>query len=373
MPAHTLFECNGGQLDLRRFPEPRDYSLQAFNAADAYILDHIQSMNLKKGPIWVLNDAFGALSLAHSSLGSVWIGQSWSAREALHRNAKINGIAEVKTFWIDESDWGEAPSAVVMQIPKDLDLLQWQLRLLMERIPAGIPIVAGGMTRNIHTSTIKIFESYMTDVQSTIAIKKARLILATSKKPEKEELFKPQSYVDKATGLEIISYPGIFSADHPDSGSVLLTQKLPIFAPGTQVLDVGCGNGYLMTMTAYQSPGVIVSGTDDHILALRSAQATLERNGFEGDLYHGHAVADIEEESVDVVVCNPPFHQDHARLDQIAFDMFAGSKKVLRTGGQLWVVGNRNLGYHIPLSRLFGKVEAVGSDPKYTVFKCTKR
>jgi 16S rRNA (guanine1207-N2)-methyltransferase len=373
MPVQTLFEYQYGRLDLRRYPEPRDYSLQAFNAADAYLLDHFGSLGINEGPIWILNDTFGALSLATARLGSVWIGQSWTAREAMKRNAAFNELPEPASYWIDEPDWAKAPKAVLMQIPKDLDLLKWQLNLLMERLPEGIPVMAGGMTRNIHMNTIRLFESLMPDTHTTIAVKKARLILATSTKKGVKKESNSTSYVDPQTGLKILSYPGVFSADHPDPGSVLLTQKLPIFPPGTRVLDLGCGNGFIMASIAHHSPGVIGTGCDDTILALKSTRATLDVNGFEGDLRHGHATADLEAESMDVVVCNPPFHQDHARLDQIAFDMFAGSKKVLRSGGQLWVVGNRNLGYHIPLSRLFGKVEAVGSDPRYTVFRCTKR
>jgi len=372
MPVQTLFEFPNGCLDLRRYPEPRDFSLQAFNAADTYLLDHFQSLEIQKGPIWILNDAFGALSLALAHAGSVWIGQSWTAREAMKRNSAFNDHPEPESYWIDDEDWGKAPTAVIMHIPKDLDLLQWQLYLLMERLPEGVPIIAGGMTRYIHMNTIKHFESVMPDTRTSIAIKKARLILASSKKKTTGVGLKLESYLDPTTGCTIISYPGIFSADHPDPASVLLTQKLPGFAPETSVLDVGCGNGYIMTTIAHQSPGVIIHGCDDTILALKSSRATLDANGFEAELRHGHAVADYEMESMDAIVCNPPFHQDHARLDQIAYDMFAGSKKVLRPGGCLWVVGNRNLGYHIPLSRLFGKIETVGSDPKYTVFKCTK-
>jgi 23S rRNA (guanine1835-N2)-methyltransferase len=373
MPVQTLFQYQGGQLDLRRFPEPRDYSLQAFNAADSYLLDHFYTLGIKKGPIWILNDAFGALSLALSSLGSVWIAQSWTAKEAMIRNAAFNGLMEPSSFWVTDEDWGTAPTAVLMHIPKDLDLLHWQLSLLMERLPDGVPVLAGGMTRNIHTNTIKLFEGLMPDTRTTIAVKKARLILASSKHTEQIASPKITSYVDTTTGRTVTSYPGIFSADHPDPGSVLLCQKLPVFEPGTRVLDIGCGNGYIMATVGFQSPGVVLSGCDDTILAIRSSRATLDANGFDGDLRHGHATADFEAESMDAVVCNPPFHQDHARLDQIAYDMFAGAKKVLRSGGHLWVVGNRNLGYHIPLSRLFGKVDAIGADPRYTVFKCTKR
>ena len=39
--------------------------------------------------------------------------------------------------------------------------------------------------------------------------------------------------------------------------------------------------------------------------------------------------------------------------------MFRESKQVLRRGGELWVIGNRHLGYHIQLKKLFGNCEVV--------------
>jgi 16S rRNA (guanine1207-N2)-methyltransferase len=107
-------------------------------------------------------------------------------------------------------------------------------------------------------------------------------------------------------------------------------------------------------------------------MAVSSTVQTLENNGLSGDIRHGHATADFEEQTMDVVLCNPPFHQGHSRHDQIAWDMFTGAKKVLKPDGVFYVVGNRNLGYHIQLGRLFRSVIVQASDKTYTVFRCKK-
>ena len=77
--------------------------------------------------------------------------------------------------------------------------------------------------------------------------------------------------------------------------------------------------------------------------------------------------------SVDLVLNNPPFHSHQATTDATAQRMFADARRALRPGGELWVVGNRHLGYHVTLRRLFGNSRLVASDPKFVVLKAVKR
>ncbi|MGW2139149.1 methyltransferase, partial [Streptomyces sp. NPDC001773] len=56
-----------------------------------------------------------------------------------------------------------------------------------------------------------------------------------------------------------------------------------------------------------------------------------------------------------------------------AFTMFHGARTALRQGGELWVVGNRHLGYHTQLRRTFGNCTTVAGDPKFVVLRAVKR
>ena len=49
--------------------------------------------------------------------------------------------------------------------------------------------------------------------------------------------------------------------------------------------------------------------------------------------------------------------------------MFRHSARVLRDGGELWVVGNRHLDYHLKLRRWFSSVEVVASNKKFVVLR----
>ena len=74
----------------------------------------------------------------------------------------------------------------------------------------------------------------------------------------------------------------------------------------------------------------------------------------------------------DVIVCNPPFHQRGALTDAVAWQLFLDARSHLRSGGELWVVGNRHLGYHVKLARLFGRCRQVAAHPKFVVRAATR-
>ena len=75
---------------------------------------------------------------------------------------------------------------------------------------------------------------------------------------------------------------------------------------------------------------------------------------------------------MDRVLCNPPFHQQQVVSDHIARQMFRDARRVLREGGELWVVGNRHLGYHKTLKRLFGNATLVASNRKFVILRAVR-
>ena len=72
---------------------------------------------------------------------------------------------------------------------------------------------------------------------------------------------------------------------------------------------------------------------------------------------------------IDLILCNPPFHQSNTVGDQIAWQMFKQSNKALKQGGKLWIVGNRHLSYHVKLKRLFGNCRTIASNKKFVILE----
>ena len=81
---------------------------------------------------------------------------------------------------------------------------------------------------------------------------------------------------------------------------------------------------------------------------------------------------DQSESSVDLVLCNPPFHQVHTIGDFIAMEMFKNAKKVLKPGGSLVVIGNSHLAYQVKLKKIFGNSKITATNKKFMIINCLK-
>jgi 16S rRNA (guanine1207-N2)-methyltransferase len=59
--------------------------------------------------------------------------------------------------------------------------------------------------------------------------------------------------------------------------------------------------------------------------------------------------------------------------EEIAPRLFADAARVLRPGGELWVVWNRHLRYRPQLERLVGETRQVGRNATFTVTASLRR
>jgi 23S rRNA (guanine1835-N2)-methyltransferase len=85
----------------------------------------------------------------------------------------------------------------------------------------------------------------------------------------------------------------------------------------------------------------------------------------------GDSLKGFEENSVDIILCNPPFHQEHTINKEAAKYMFVDSRRALTKNGSLWIVANRHLGYHVLLKKMFREVTVEGSNSKFVILKAT--
>jgi len=118
----------------------------------------------------------------------------------------------------------------------------------------------------------------------------------------------------------------------------------------------------------------MVTGVDESYMAVASATLNARQNGVQQQCQFqvGNCAADLVDQSADLVLCNPPFHQQRVVGDHLAMAMFADAARVLTASGELWVVGNRHLGYHAKLKRWFKRVDQQGKHAKFVVLRCRK-
>jgi len=173
----------------------------------------------------------------------------------------------------------------------------------------------------------------------------------------------------------VVNRGGVFAAKSVDVGTRLLLDHLPSAESG-RVVDLGCGNGIVGLTMLKQNPSVEMVFIDASARAIDSARQSSEANGFgqSVEFYQvDRLVNQLEARSVNVVVNNPPFHDERAVGDATAWDMFVDSYTVLRPGGELRVVGNQQLGYHTKLSKIFGNCRTVVSTKKFVVLSAMRQ
>lgn len=378
-PGIQLMQVAQGKFELQR--NPQDARLQAWDAADEFLLDHLaETMSLgRDSSVLVINDSFGALAVALSDSSVYSWNDSFLSQQALRSNLLLNGCpADAVQTNPGIAFPQQVVDCVVIRIPKTLALLEYQLYQLRALLHAGSRVLATGMTRNIHNSTLELFESILGPTTTTRAKKKSRLVLVErdhsmnegqSQYPEYYELSVDRDY-------RIGNHASLFSRDRLDKGSRFMIENMATDEAYKRIVDLGCGNGVLGIIAAALNPAASLVFADESHMAVASARENfLAAFGRErsAEFIAGDCLQGMEDESVDLVLNNPPFHQQHSNSDAVAWNMFKDARRVLRPGGELRVVGNRHLGYHGKLKKIFGNCETLAANKKYVLLQAFKR
>ncbi|MER6103364.1 methyltransferase [Streptomyces sp. NPDC001832] len=379
---------SGAGYDLARFPEdPRD-PFRAWDAADEYLLRRLEGTD-EPGPVdlsgvvVVVGDRWGALSTVLAGHRPVQITDSYLAQRATLANLDRNGVDADAVRLLSARDTPpDRIDVLLVRVPKSLALLEDQLHRLAPAIHAGSVVIGTGMVKEIHSSTLKLFERIIGPTRTSLAVKKARLIFCTPD-PALARTPSPWPYrydlpegVGPVSGRTVTNHAGIFCAERLDIGTRFFLGHLPARSGPDRVVDLGCGNGVVGLSAALANPEAMVTFIDESYQAVASAEETFRANAgpdARADFVVGDGLAQLPPASVDLVLNNPPFHTHQATTDATARNMFHGARAALRPGGELWVVGNRHLGYHTQLRRTFGNCTTIAGDPKFVVLRAIKR
>lgn len=340
----------------------RSESFRGWDAADELILAE-QGI---EGSILVMDDSNGALtcglqgditSYCSNKLNENNVGAS------LALNSKEAVIVTDLNLLPEQVDY------VVIKLPKFIDLLEYYIQIVGKKYP-GAKVIVGGMVKYMPITMVRLMEEYFTDVKTSLTKKKARLIYGTAAFKNANPAVFPKTY-KLEDDLTVASFPGVFSSDHLDIGTRFLKEHIPTNRKGT-ILDLGCGSGILGLSAKKLNPDAEVILTDLSYLAVDSAKESFKLNNFEGSFHVMDCLKGYATDSVDIILCNPPFHQGNRVVTDVAIDMFKQSRKVLRRGGSLIVVANKHLGYHKKLRATFHNLKKVAENEKFFIYLVRK-
>jgi 16S rRNA (guanine1207-N2)-methyltransferase len=361
------------QLNLSR-PGAQGRGLKAWDAADEQLIERARELGPGGGRVAVIDDNFGALTLALHTQAPVILADSATLDTALALNSRNNAVAAATV-----QSWLAPPAGhfdlVVMRIPRQTDYLEYLLRWVNRALSAGGRLLAAGMIKHLPGQSADVFHRLVQTERVHPARKKARLIECRGGQSGLEEWARRwQGYIEPRTRLTVDGLPAVFARARLDIGTRLLLPAVLAQAgglpAGARVLDLACGNGLLGLAALSVRADLDVAFSDVSSQAVASVRHNLKTNfpGRAAASYHCDGVPAINQ-SYDLIVLNPPFHEGGAVGDHIALRLFAQASRWLQPGGRVLVVGNRHLGYHRSLRRWFRHLKQLQADAKFVVFE----
>ncbi|WP_250657894.1 methyltransferase [Alkalimarinus coralli] len=377
-----------GVLTLKRFPVRSGDRLRAWDAADELLINHLDEQQLltHKDCVLVFDDQFGALTsyiclaLAKSNKPVVVdvMTDSFISQQAIIENLTVNGFDSTNSHirFIDNTAIPDKHyDLVVYKLPRNHGYLADVMQRLRTCLSEKTAVIGGAMVKYLPKNALSLMENTIGSTKTSLAAKKARLIFSSFDPTLQPDNPYPSSYSLEEIDVELVNHSNVFSRESLDIGTRLLLAVMPESDDDLIIVDLACGNGVMGVSAAQLNPNADLIFCDESNMAVASAQENFKGHFPDRSATFNHAdcLAGVDPNSVDLVLCNPPFHQQNTVSEHVGWQMFKESLGCLKPGGELWIVGNRHLGYHVKLKKLFGNATLVDSSSKFVVIKAVKR
>lgn len=375
---HYDFQYENKQFVLQRYPITTNKSLQAWNNADILVIDYIFENNLidNDSSIYLYNDRFGIWNclLAKYNLTSIYTHKS--QKKSVGKNLLLNGYFDDQVIK-SPVDKLEDVELAIIKIPKSLDLFELFLHQIHHASTSRTKVLCSFMTKYFTNSLLKIASLYFEDIQQTKAWKKSRLLILKSPKKEvqyrslyKEIFFNKKKY---------IQFFGVFSAEKVDIGTQFLLEqfkknKLCVKKNEINIVDLACGNGVIAReilddLKDQDREKKKVTLVDDFNLAIESAKINMSSHP-QVEYLCDDNLQKILNNTVDLVISNPPFHFEHENNIEISLSLFKDVKRVLNIKGRFILVANKHLNYKVYLQKIFTNVFVIAVNKKFVIYEC---
>jgi 23S rRNA (guanine1835-N2)-methyltransferase len=352
--------------DLKRYPLRKNDTLQAWDSADELMLQHVGTLDLKAKRILIINDHFGALSCGLKEFDCTAFTDSFVSFMGIRYNSKEK-IQPIRHL----NDLSDFYDYVLIQLPKNMSFFEDILCRLTHHLHKDSKIICTSMIKHMAPTSFDLLQKYIGQTTTSLAQKKARLIFASFEK-EKVTTPYPISIQVESFSESFINHSNLFSRDKLDIGTRFFLDHIPT-GPFKNILDLGCANGIIGIKAKLQNPEAKIHFSDESSMAIESAK-TNYKNLCKGDaeFYWTNCFEGQPKNFLDLVLCNPPFHQQNTIGDFIALQMFQDAYDSLKKGGILRVIGNSHLGYQIKMKKLFGNSKIVATNTKFMICESYK-
>src|ERR1019366_5211066 len=368
---------------LRRFPDLEADNLVAADATDRLALTEAGTAIQASAPgqVVVVADRYGAMTLGAMALHGardVRVHQdSLTGEQALAHNAIRAGLTQGFRPLPLTQELFTGATVVIGQLPKSLEALREITQLAAAHAAHDVTVFLGGRVKHMTHAMNDVMGESFTDVQASLAHQKSRVLAASGPRPAGGT--RPTGYPLRQHHLDldlwVCAHGAAFAGTRIDIGTRFLLEFLDLMHPAANTaVDLGCGTGVIAATLARARPQLSVLATDESAGAVSSALATAAANGLTERVavLRDDAMSTLPDASVDLIVCNPPFHLGTSVNAGASLRLFQAAGRVLQPQGQLWTVFNSHLPYRSQLNHAVGPTRVIGRNAKFTVAVSTR-
>jgi 16S rRNA G1207 methylase RsmC len=369
--------------NLKRYPFKKQDPLQAWDSADELLLQHLTELNELPNPlpnpspnslpnlfkdkkILIVNDSFGALSSALEGLNISTYTDSYVSAQGIQINSQ-NRIQPINQL----NELNGPYDLIFIRIPKNMSFFEDILCHLSQHLHSQSQVICAYMVKHQSKSSFDLLNRMIGETRTTLARKKARLIFASFQRLPIASPYPLQIEIE-AFKKPFVHHSNLFSREKLDIGTRFLLNQIPKGNYRT-ILDLGCANGIIGIAAKMKNPAAQIIFSDDSQMAIQSARINYESYFQDSGIFHWiNCFEKQPPESVDLVLCNPPFHQGNTLGTHISWQMFTDAHRALIPGGTLRVIGNSHLHYHVTLKKIFGNSQIVATNSKFMIVDAIK-
>ncbi|AMC35935.1 class I SAM-dependent methyltransferase [Janthinobacterium sp. B9-8] len=359
MSASPIDLIDFAALNLLRYPAKHAKDLRAWDASDEYLAEFIRA----DAPALLINDAFGALHCA-VGVNAFHINDSWCSRHAIEINSQQSFTPYT----------GQAVAYGLVKLPKSLSLFEAQLQQVARHLNVPLTLYFSGMQKHVSSGHLDIIKSCCDEVEYLPTQRKARMYTACLR--PSHIVATPYLQAAPELGLTLRNAPGVFAEQKVDIGSRFFTEHFDRLPSAETVADVGCGNGLLSLAYHRLHPKAELHLFDESLAAVESAQLSFAANFPDAScqIQHGDGLSSAVADGkfFDLILINPPFHQQNTVTTDIALSMFAQAKQCMTANSELWIVANSHLNYQAALKKNFRQIELVAQNAKFVIIKAKR-
>lgn len=361
--SDTVYESPKGTFELIRPGITPKQALKAWDAADEYLVSTISE--LPEAPeIAIINDQFGALGTCLNSQTAYWVSDSYCAHQALDKNLKANTLNPSLNQLNPLEDWPINPNVqtAAIRLPKNLSYLTFLLKKCHAK---GIStIYISGMMKHLPKNILQFLQKFG-DVSRLPFKKKSTVYQLNISKAINSPYPKSHTF----NGIRLTTHANVFGRDKLDPGAAFLLEKINELPNAGHVADLCSGSGILGLAYLKKHPESRMHFFDESYMAVSSSEESSILNKALDNKFTWADGLNSCSEQFDLIICNPPFHEEHTVGDHIAKRLFKDAKDHLKTDGNLFVIANRHLGYHVSLKKFFNSVSSIASNGKFVLLK----